>query len=56
MDFKIDFEVLDALGREFQCATIALTFSLPKRLVELCGSDNAPHRPVVIHRTRPRFL
>ena len=30
---KIDFEVLDALGREFQCATIQLDFQLPKRLI-----------------------
>ena len=28
---KIDFEVLDALGRAFQCATIQLDFQLPIR-------------------------
>ena len=48
---KIDFEVLDALGREFQCATIQLDFQLPKRFdLSYVGPDNAPHRPVVIHR------
>ena len=48
---KIDFEVLDALGREFQCATIQLDFQLPKRFdLTYVGADNAPHRPVVIHR------
>ena len=48
---KIDFEVLDALGRAFQCATIQLDFQLPIRFdLTYVGSDNAPHRPVVIHR------
>jgi len=48
---KIDFEVLDALGRAFQCATIQLDFQLPIRFdLSYVGADNAPHRPVVIHR------
>ncbi len=48
---KIDFEVLDALGRAFQCATIQLDFQLPIRFdLTYVGDDNAPHRPVVIHR------
>ena len=48
---KIDFEVLDALGRSFQCATIQLDFQLPIRFdLTYVGADNAPHRPVVIHR------
>ena len=48
---KIDFEVLDAIGRAFQCATIQLDFQLPKRFdLTYVGADNAPHRPVVIHR------
>ena len=48
---KIDFEVLDALGRNFQCATIQLDFQLPLRFdLQYVGSDNQGHRPVVIHR------
>ena len=48
---KIDFEVLDALGRAFQCATVQLDFQLPIRFdLNYVGSDNAEHRPVVIHR------
>ena len=48
---KIDFEVLDALGRAFQCATIQLDFQLPIRFkLKYIGSDNEPHDPVVIHR------
>ena len=48
---KIDFDVLDALGRDFQCATIQLDFQLPKRFeLSYIGADNAEHTPVVIHR------
>ena len=48
---KIDFEVLDALGRAFQCATIQLDFQLPIRFdLTYVGADNQDHRPVVIHR------
>ena len=48
---KIDFEVLDALGRAFQCATVQLDFQLPIRFdLKYVGSDNIEHRPVVVHR------
>ena len=48
---KIDFEVLDALGRAFQCATVQLDFQLPIRFdLNYVGSDNKEHRPVVVHR------
>jgi len=48
---KIDFDVLDALGREFQCATIQLDFQLPRRFeLSYIGADNEAHTPVVIHR------
>jgi len=48
---KIDFDVLDALGRDFQCATIQLDFQLPRRFdLSYVGADNAEHVPVVIHR------
>ncbi len=48
---KIDFDVLDALGRDFQCATIQLDFQLPRRFdLSYVGADNQEHVPVVIHR------
>jgi threonyl-tRNA synthetase len=48
---KIDFDVLDALGRDFQCATIQLDFQLPRRFdLSYIGADNDAHIPVVIHR------
>jgi threonyl-tRNA synthetase len=48
---KIDFDVLDALGRPFQCATIQLDFQNPIRFdLTYVGADNAVHLPVVIHR------
>jgi len=48
---KIDFDVLDALGRAFQCATIQLDYQIPLRFeLTYTGADNAPHAPVVIHR------
>ena len=48
---KIDFDVTDALGRKWQCATIQLDYQLPQRFdLTYVGADNAEHRPVVIHR------
>jgi threonyl-tRNA synthetase len=48
---KIDFDVTDALGRKWQCATIQLDYQLPQRFdLKYIGADNAEHRPVVIHR------
>ena len=48
---KIDFDVTDAIGRTWQCATIQLDYQLPIRFdLSYVGPDNAPHRPVVIHR------
>lgn len=48
---KIDFDVLDALGREWQCATIQLDFQMPRRFgLVYVGADNAEHVPVVVHR------
>ncbi|MDP1568586.1 MAG: threonine--tRNA ligase [Vicinamibacterales bacterium] len=48
---KIDFDVTDALGRKWQCATIQLDYQLPERFdLKYTGADNAEHRPVVIHR------
>jgi threonyl-tRNA synthetase len=48
---KIDFDVTDAIGRKWQCATIQLDYQLPERFdLTYVGADNAQHRPVVIHR------
>ncbi|ODS51916.1 MAG: threonine--tRNA ligase [Acidobacteria bacterium SCN 69-37] len=48
---KIDFDVTDAIGRTWQCATIQLDYQMPARFdLTYIGPDNAPHRPVVIHR------
>lgn len=49
---KIDFHLLDALGRSWQCATLQLDFQMPERFeLEYVGSDGERHRPVMIHRT-----
>jgi threonyl-tRNA synthetase len=48
---KIDFDITDALGRKWQCATIQLDYQMPERFdLKYIGADNAEHRPVVIHR------
>ena len=48
---KLDFMVQDALGREWQLGTIQVDYNLPERFeLEYTGSDNAKHRPVMIHR------
>jgi threonyl-tRNA synthetase len=48
---KIDFDVTDAIGRKWQCATIQLDYQMPERFdLKYIGADNAEHRPVVIHR------
>ena len=48
---KIDFHVVDAIGRNWQCATIQLDYQLPQRFdLKYIGADNTEHRPVVIHR------
>jgi threonyl-tRNA synthetase len=48
---KIDFDVTDAIGRTWQCATIQLDYQMPARFgLKYIGADNAEHQPVVIHR------
>ena len=48
---KIDFDVTDAIGRKWQCATIQLDYQMPQRFgLKYIGADNAEHQPVVIHR------
>ena len=49
---KIDFHIKDALKRLWQCATIQLDMAMPERFnLEYVGTDNARHRPVLLHRT-----
>src|SRR6185295_17945906 len=48
---KIDFDITDAIGRKWQCATIQLDYNAPERFdLKYIGADNHEHRPVVIHR------
>ena len=48
---KIDFDVIDALGRKWQCATIQLDFQLPRRFeLTYTDRDNTQKTPIVIHR------
>jgi threonyl-tRNA synthetase len=48
---KLDFMIRDALGRSWQLGTIQIDYNLPDRFeLEYIGNDNAPHRPVMIHR------
>lgn len=48
---KIDFHILDALKRSWQCGTIQLDFQLPVNFdLSYIGEDRQKHKPVVIHR------
>lgn len=48
---KIDFDVMDSIGRPWQLGTIQLDYSNPERFdLTYVGDDNSSHRPVIIHR------
>lgn len=50
---KLEFTLIDALGRQWQCGTIQLDYQLPsaERLnAEYIGADNQKHHPVMLHR------
>ena len=48
---KIDFHLVDAIGRTWQCGTIQLDFQMPQRFeLEYIGADGEKHRPFMIHR------
>ncbi len=50
---KLEFTLVDALGRGWQCGTIQVDYQLPskERLnAEFIGDDNARHHPVMLHR------
>ncbi len=50
---KLEFTLIDALGRGWQCGTIQLDYQMPsaERLdAEYVGEDGARHHPVMLHR------
>ena len=48
---KIDLQIKDALGREWQCGTVQLDFQLPRNFgLTYTASDNTEKIPVVLHR------
>ena len=48
---KIDFKLLDAIGRPWQLSTVQFDFNLPQRFgLEYVGEDGARHQPVMVHR------
>lgn len=58
---KLDFDVTDAIGRTWQCATLQLDFQMPMRFdLTYVDADGKEKRPVMIHRaimgTLERFI
>src|ERR671936_2192841 len=48
---KLDFKLIDAIGRKWQGPTVQLDFNLPERFeLEYVGEDNQRHRPFMLHR------
>ncbi len=48
---KIEYTLKDAIGRQWQCGTIQVDFSMPERLdAEFVSEDGNRHRPVMLHR------
>ena len=48
---KIDFKVLDALGRPWQNATVQCDFNLPERFdLHYADKDGERKRPIMVHR------
>jgi threonyl-tRNA synthetase len=48
---KIDLNIVDASGREWQCTTIQFDFNLPRRFnMTYVGADGKEHEVVMIHR------
>jgi threonyl-tRNA synthetase len=49
---KIDVDIKDSQGREWQLGTFQLDIQMPKRFkLSYTGSDGKEHTPVVLHRT-----
>lgn len=48
---KIDFKLVDVLGRLWQLSTVQFDFNLPARFeLEYIGEDGQRHQPVMVHR------
>jgi threonyl-tRNA synthetase len=48
---KIDFKLVDVLGRLWQLSTVQFDFNLPARFeMEYVGEDGERHQPVMVHR------
>ncbi|MFN7288054.1 MAG: threonine--tRNA ligase [Burkholderiales bacterium] len=48
---KIEYTLLDALGRHWQCGTMQVDFNMPQRLgAEYVADDNSRRHPVMLHR------
>ena len=48
---KLDFHLIDSLGREWQCGTIQLDMNLPERFdLTYVDSDGSKKRPIMLHR------
>jgi threonyl-tRNA synthetase len=48
---KIDIQIRDSLGRQWQCGTFQLDFQLPERFdLHYVDADGSLQRPIVIHR------
>ncbi|MCA1058967.1 threonine--tRNA ligase [Rossellomorea aquimaris] len=48
---KIDFHILDILGRSWQCGTVQLDFQMPEKFqCQYIGEDNQVQMPIMIHR------
>ena len=48
---KLEFVLVDAIGRNWQCGTLQVDFVLPERLdAHFVDSDGKKKRPVILHR------
>ncbi|MDO9286961.1 MAG: threonine--tRNA ligase, partial [Aquabacterium sp.] len=48
---KIEYTLKDAIGRQWQCGTMQVDFSLPERLgAEYVAEDSSRRHPVMLHR------
>jgi len=48
---KLEFVLRDAIGRDWQCGTLQVDFTLPERFdISFIGEDGERHRPVMLHR------
>ncbi|MDE1870008.1 MAG: threonine--tRNA ligase [Candidatus Micrarchaeota archaeon] len=48
---KIEVEIKDSMGREWQCGTIQVDMQMPKRFrLAYVGEDGKEHTPIVLHR------